>query len=198
LWWNKRLGVWPPVGPVPLSLLFPANCPGKEHSLSSPNFFSFPAPDKFHQTCVIIGFAILFPLTPKIKDHVGVCFFAVILFCIGLYHVVPGCSAWISNNLAGPAKRAIGLAFAFALCNVGSIGGSYIYVASEAPSYPAGFGCSLGFSAMGMVAVVLLVLNYGRINAKRDKMNVEWVQQEYTEDRLAEMGDRSPLFRYTR
>jgi hypothetical protein len=145
---------------------------------------------------VIIGFAILFPLAPKIQDHVGVCFFAVILVCIGLYPVVPGCSAWISNNLAGPAKRAIGLAWAFALCNVGSVGGSYIYIPNEAPSYPAGFGCSLGFAAAGIAAIVLLSVVYRRINQERDKMNVEWVQHEYTEERLAEMGDRSPLFRY--
>lgn len=120
----------------------------------------------------------------------------MILVCIGLYPVVPGCSAWISNNLAGPAKRAIGLAWAFALCNIGSIAGPHIYVPSEAPSYPAGFGCSLGFAAAGIVAILLLSVNYRRINEKRDKMDVEWIEEHYTEEQLAAMGDRSPLFRY--
>ncbi|OAA65554.1 major facilitator superfamily transporter [Niveomyces insectorum RCEF 264] len=161
--------------------------------------------DKFHrrayfllipQMCLVVGFAILFPLAPKIEDHVGPCFFAVILVCIGLYPIQPGSSSWISNNLAGPAKRAIGLAWAFSLTNVGSIGGSYIYIASEAPSYPTGFGCSLGFSLGGMTAVILLSLAYSRINKRRDALDVDQIRQQYSEEELAKMGDRSPLFRY--
>lgn len=147
--------------------------------------------------CLVVGFAILFPLAPKIEDHVGACFFAVILVCVGLYPIQPGSSAWISNNLAGPAKRAIGLAWAFTLTNVGSIGGSYIYIASEAPSYPTGFGLSLGFAIAAMAAVLLLSLFYGRINKRRDALDPEQIRQEYTEEELAEMGDRSPFFRYT-
>ena len=144
----------------------------------------------------MIGFAILFPLAPQIRDHIGVCYFAVILVCIGLYPIQPGGSAWISNNLAGPAKRAIGLAWAFALTNCGSVGGSYIYIASEAPSYPTGFGCSLGFAAAAMVAVVVLDFSYARINKMRDAMDVDQIREKYSDEDLAAMGDRSPLFRY--
>lgn len=116
--------------------------------------------------------------------------------CIGLYPIQPGGSAWISNNLAGPAKRAIGLAWAFSLTNIGSVGGSYIYIESESPSYPTGFGCSLGFAAAAMCAVVLLDVLYSRINRKRDRMDIEQIRQQYTDEQLAEMGDRSPLLRY--
>lgn len=146
--------------------------------------------------CLIVGFAILFPLAAKIQDHIGVCFFAVIVVCIGLYPIRPGGSAWISNNLAGPAKRAIGLAWAFSLTNVGAVGGSYIYVASEAPSYPTGFGCSLGFAAAAICAVVLLDILYKNINDKRDRLDMEQIRRDYTDEQLAEMGDRSPLIRY--
>lgn len=145
---------------------------------------------------MVIGFAILFPLAPKIQDNIGVCYFAVIVVCIGLYPIQPGGSAWISNNLAGPAKRAIGLAYAFTLTNCGALGGSYIYIQSEAPSYPTGFGCSLGFALGAMVAVVFLDVVYHRINKKRDQMSIERIRMEYSDERLAELGDRSPLFRY--
>lgn len=148
------------------------------------------------QACLVIGFAILFPLAPKIQDHVGVCFFAVIVVCIGLYPIQPGGSAWISNNLAGPAKRAIGLAYAFSLTNCGALGGSYIYIASEAPSYPTGFGCSLGFAVAAIIAVVTLDVVYHRINEKRDAMSLERIRMEYSEEKLGQLGDRSPLFRY--
>jgi hypothetical protein len=146
--------------------------------------------------CLVVGFAILFPLAPKIQNHIGVCYFAVIVVCIGLYPIQPGGSAWISNNLAGPAKRAIGLAFAFALTNCGALGGSYIYIPSEAPAYPTGFGLSLGFAVAAMVAVVALDVIYKGINKKRDGIDVEEVRERYTDEELAKMGDRSPFFRY--
>ncbi|KKA25867.1 MFS transporter [Rasamsonia emersonii CBS 393.64] len=147
------------------------------------------------QTCLVIAFAILAPLAPKIKSHVGVCFFAVILACIGLYPIQPGSSSWIANNLAGRVRRAIGLAYAFSLTNVGSVGGSYIYIASEAPSYPTGFGCSLAFSVAGIIAVIVLDLNYSRLNRKRSRMSEEEIRRKYSDEQLASMGDKSPLFR---
>ncbi|KAI9759083.1 MAG: hypothetical protein M4579_002599 [Chaenotheca gracillima] len=149
------------------------------------------------QTCLVISFAILTPLAPNIKDNIGPCFFAVILACIGIYPVQPGSSSWISNNLAGPAKRAIGLAFAFSLTNVGSVGGSYIYIASEAPSYPTGFGCSLTFAITGILGVICLELNYMRLNKKRARMSEEEIRSTYTDEQLAAMGNKSPLYRYT-
>lgn len=87
------------------------------------------------QTCLIIAYSILTPLAPKIASNIGVTYFAVILACIGNYPITPGSSAWISNNLAGPLKRAIGLAYMFSINNIGAVGGSFIFQDSEAPSY---------------------------------------------------------------
>lgn len=36
-----------------------------------------------------------------------------------------------------------------------------------------------------------------RINAKRDTMDENEIRAKYTEEELAEMGDDSPLFRYS-
>ena len=137
------------------------------------------------------------PLAPRIRDNVGICYFTIVLANIGLYPLNPGASSWISNNLAGPAKRALGIAYMTSLTNMGGIVGSYIYIDSEAPAYPTGFGVSLAMGALGAIASVLLDVIYIRINKRRSQMSEEEVREKYSDEELAAMGNNSPLFRYT-
>lgn len=75
-------------------------------------------------TTVLIGFCILLPLAPNIMNQIGPCYFAVMLICIGQYPTSPSGSAWISGNLAGDTKRAMGIALNICLGNSGGIVGS--------------------------------------------------------------------------
>lgn len=61
------------------------------------------------QGLLIIAYSILFAKAEHIRDNVGLCYFAVHVACIGIYPILPGCNAWTINNLAGPAKRAVGV-----------------------------------------------------------------------------------------
>lgn len=140
---------------------------------------------------------MLTQLSPNVKNHVGACYFAIVLANIGLYPISPGSSSWISNNLAGPNKHALGIAYMASLTNLGDIGASYIFIDSEAPGYPTGFGTSLGFAAAGVMASVALGLIYMRRNKKRDEMSQTEIIEKYSKEKMAELGDRSPLFRYT-
>lgn len=72
----------------------------------------------------LIGFCILLPLAPNIVNQIGPCYLAVMLICIGQYPTNPSGSAWISSNLAGDTKRAIGIALNICLGNSGGIVGS--------------------------------------------------------------------------
>lgn len=149
------------------------------------------------QTTVIIAYSILAPLAPRIKQNVGPCYFAICLACLGLYPINPGGNTWTANNLAGPAKRAMGMAFMISIGNAGGIVGSYIYLGSEAPSYPTGYGCSIGFAGAGIITALGLEFAFIRINKKRARMSVEEIRAKYTDQELQDMGDRSPLFKYT-
>lgn len=149
------------------------------------------------QVLLVIAYSILTALAPRIASNIGACYFAVVLANIGCYPINPGTSSWCSNNTAGSAKRSLGIAYLISLSNVGGIFASYIYKASEAPGYPTGFGTSLAFASAGIVAVIGLDLTYHRINKRRDMVSKEEVQEQYTAEELIEMGDRSPLFRYT-
>ncbi|KAL3441528.1 major facilitator superfamily domain-containing protein [Aspergillus insuetus] len=149
------------------------------------------------QLLVVCAYGILFDLAGEIKENIPACFFAVVLACIGLYPINPGGNAWTVNNLAGPTKRAMGIAYMICLGNTGGIVGSYIFMEKESPKYPTGFGTSLGFAAAGVAACVVLETVYHVKNKQRDKMTEEEVRARFTDDELDEMGDRSPLFRYT-
>lgn len=67
------------------------------------------------QTLLIIAYTILFVKAEHIADNVPLCYFAVFVACAGVYPILPGCNAWTINNLAGPAKRAQGIAWMIAM-----------------------------------------------------------------------------------
>lgn len=74
---------------------------------------------------------------------------------------------------------------------------SNFYRSQDAPKYILGHGLEIMFCVMGLIAVVLLRVNYGRINKKRDAaaMGVSG-GSELTDEQLSDLGDRAPTFRY--
>lgn len=146
---------------------------------------------------VVLGFAIIFPLAKNIKNNIAACYVGVVLCCIGTYPTNPGGSAWLSNNVAGLSRRNIAIAFNIAFGNIGGVLGSYIYINSQAPGYPVGFGVSLAIAASAVLSALTLELIYKRENAKKALMTEDEVRESYTEEELGNLGDKSPLFRYT-
>ncbi|KAK3715903.1 hypothetical protein LTR37_006886 [Vermiconidia calcicola] len=151
----------------------------------------------FPLSLVVIAYAVLFAKAADIENNIPTCYFALCLACAGLYPITPGTSTWNANNLAGPTKRAQGVAFMIAMGNVGGIIGSYMFLDSEAPKYPTGWGLSLGLAVLAIVSALSMEFTFKRINANRNKISVDEVHARYSEDDLQEFGDRSPLFRYT-
>lgn len=149
------------------------------------------------QLIVVCAYAILYALADDIQDNIPACFTAVVLACIGLYPINPGGNAWTVSNLAGQTKRAMGIAYMICLGNAGGIVGSYIFIEEESPRYPTGFGTSFAFAAAGVVACAVLETIYYTINKRRGRVAEDEIREKYSEERLDEMGDRSPLFRYS-
>lgn len=149
------------------------------------------------QAILVISFIILFVLSDKAESNIGTCYFAVLLACVGFYPINPGGNAWTAENLAGPTKKAQGLAFLAALGNIGGIIGSNIYIDSEAPRYPTGYGASFGFAGLGILCCLVLEYCYWRINKKRAAMSEDEIRGKYTDDELNQLGDRSLLFKYS-
>jgi hypothetical protein len=145
---------------------------------------------------IVVGFSIIIPYASTIKQNIVPCYIGVVLICIGVYPTNPAGSAWISSNLAGSSKRAIGIAFNICLGNLGGIVGSYMFLDKEAPGYHTGFGTGLAFVATGVIITMLLAFAYKTVNKRRDLLSEDEVRNQYTEEQLAKMGDESPMFRY--
>ncbi len=73
-----------------------------------------------------------------------------------------------------------------------------IFFDSEAPRYPTGYGTSLAMAGAGICSATALELVFIYKNRKNERMSTDEVREKYTEEELAAMGDRSPLFRYTK
>ncbi|KIX06490.1 uncharacterized protein Z518_04466 [Rhinocladiella mackenziei CBS 650.93] len=142
---------------------------------------------------ILVGFIIAIS-SSAVGGVPGVVYAGVFIATCGIYPAFPGNVTWISNNLAGSYKRAAGMAFQIGLGNLGGAMASNFYRSQDAPKYLLGHGLEIGFVVLGMAAVVILRICYGRINAKRERGGEE---QGLTDAQLSDLGDRSPTFRYT-
>lgn len=113
-----------------------------------------------------------------------------------MYPILPGVNAWNVANTPSPTKRAVSIGFLVCVGNIGGLIGSYIYLDSEAPSYPTGYGTSFGFASAGIIAVIALETSLKRLNKKKELLNEDEIRQQYTDAELDDMGEKSPLFKY--
>ncbi|KAJ6015407.1 hypothetical protein N7540_009998 [Penicillium herquei] len=146
---------------------------------------------------IVIGYSIIMGIGGHLKENLGPGFFAIILTCIGIYPTHPATTAWTMNNLAPSNRRAIGSAFNICVGNIGGIIGSYMYLDREAPTYPTGFGLSLAFGGTALLAALALEASFMWGNKRKIAMSEGEIRERYSDDRLLEMGDKSPLFKYT-
>ena len=142
---------------------------------------------------ILVGFIIAISGS-AVGGVPGVVYAGVFIATCGIYPAFPGNVTWISNNLAGSYKRAAGMAFQIGLGNLGGAMASNFYRSADAPKYLLGHGLEIGFVVLGLGAVVGLRVSYGVINAKREKSEET---EKLTEEELADLGDKSPTFRYT-
>lgn len=148
-------------------------------------------------TLLVVAMAVLFSQSSKVGSNVPAMYTDVVLAQIGIYPLLPGISAWVGSNLAPSWKRSIGLAWLLAAGNFGSLIGTNIFLDSEVPSYPTGFGVSLGIICLVLVAGCVLEFSPWRLNKVKLLKSGSEVRAHYTQEQLDGMGEKSPLYQYT-
>lgn len=89
------------------------------------------------------------------------------------------------------------MAIQISIGNLGGAIGSNIFLKREAPHYWTGYGFSLAIIVLGWASAIFLRFKLQSINKQRDQMTESEIMERYTEQELLDLGDKSPLFRYT-
>lgn len=147
----------------------------------------------FDLVCIAIGFAVCLGSDP-VNSPLSV--------YGGIYPISIGTAAfplvviWLSNNLAGSYKRAIGMAFQIGLGNFSGVFASNFYRTQDAPYYKLGHGLGIGFAGMGILVTGAVAASYVFINKKRLREIAEGKYDDVPPEELMAMGDKSPYFVY--
>lgn len=124
----------------------------------------------------MIGFIIILSSVGR-SNLLGLTLFGVFLAVGGLYPISPAVTAWTALNLAGSMKRTVGIGAMISFSQLGGILGSNIYLGSQAPKYPLGFGVSVTMLGLfGILWPIMYASILKRINAKRAAISPGVVQ----------------------
>ncbi|KIV88517.1 hypothetical protein PV10_08195 [Exophiala mesophila] len=140
-----------------------------------------------------IGYVILLNMH---RVTVGVRYFALFAIVGGGYIAQPICLVWMSNNMAGHYKVGVSSAVQVGLGNTGGIIASNMFVTSQAPEYPLGFGLGLGLVWFCVISSVAFLFWIKRENRLRDQGKRDY-RYNLPEDEKSNLGDDHPSFRFT-
>lgn len=139
-----------------------------------------------------IGYIILLA---QHSVSVGGRYFAVYLVMAGGYITQPITLVWLSNNMGGHYKRSINAAMQVGFGNIGGIIASNIYITDQKPTYPVGYGVSLGLIWLCGIACTVLFIGMRLENKKRDRGERDHRLSLPKEER-ENLGDDHPSFRF--
>ncbi|KAH6887895.1 major facilitator superfamily domain-containing protein [Thelonectria olida] len=142
--------------------------------------------------CVmIVGFSMCIS-----SSNPRVVYGGVFLAACAIYPAFPGVISWLANNLSGSYKRSAGMAVQIGVGNLGGAMAANFYRQKDGPRYILGHGLELGFICVGIIAALVLVLGYTRINKRREaKMNQGDINR-FTAEELSAKGDKALTWRY--
>ena len=140
-----------------------------------------------------IGYIILLA---QASVSVGARYFAVYLIMAGGYITQPITLVWLSNNMGGHYKRSINAAMQIGFGNLGGIIASNIYITTQKPRYPVGYGVSIALIWMCGIACTILVFGLRLENKKRERGERD-ARLSLPREEVENLGDDHPRFRFT-
>ncbi|GES78704.1 MFS general substrate transporter [Rhizophagus clarus] len=147
----------------------------------------------------IIGYILLAVPSYKLKLNY---LFRKILYagaCIvgaGLAPAIITSITWLTNNIAGHAKRAIATAMVMMCVNAGGAVASQVYRQKDYPHYLLGHSISLGFLIASTTTTIIQLIVFKTLNKKK-KENPQSFLKGKTEEEIKNMGDLHPDFIYS-
>ncbi|KAK5118483.1 hypothetical protein LTR62_002998 [Meristemomyces frigidus] len=99
----------------------------------------------------------------------GVRYFAQFLISFGTFICMPMYIGILTANLRGPKALSFGTAVQFGIGNCANFVSSNIFITTQAPKYPVGFGTALGLTAFAFVVMLFAVFVSLQHNKKIDR-----------------------------
>ncbi|KAF0401857.1 MFS general substrate transporter [Gigaspora margarita] len=139
----------------------------------------------------IFGYAILIvPNASTAAKYTAVC-----IVGLGAFSTIPTILAWLTNNLAGDSKRAVGTAMVIAWGNIGGVISAQIYRSSDAPAYKTGH--TIALSLLVVAVIITIFQHYLLIRINKYKLeNPELFLKGSNRD-ASHLGDSHPSFIYS-
>ncbi|KIV93471.1 hypothetical protein PV10_04683 [Exophiala mesophila] len=150
-------------------------------------FFFFPL-------CLsVIGYALLLG---QRNLALGVRYMATFFVVSGCWAALAMTMTWLNNNSVGKKRRGVASAAILAIGNTGSIMGSFIFLAAEAPRYTTGYSVALVTVILAQTAATGYLFhaiheNKAKARGARDHLLA------LPESEQAELGSKHPSYRYT-
>ncbi|QGI85145.1 hypothetical protein CEK25_011874 [Fusarium fujikuroi] len=120
----------------------------------------------------------------------------VFIAACAIYPAFPGVITWLANNLSGSYKRSVGMAIQIGVGNLGGAMASNFYRQKDGPRYILGHALELGFIGGGIIAALILIFSYSRINKSRDRRMAAGEHETISEEELSAKGDKAVTWRY--
>lgn len=102
----------------------------------------------------IVGWVIQYVLVPS----AAVRYFGIFCIPIGSYVAMPLLVSWNNDNLHSSTQRSVGTALQLALGNSANFVSSNVFITTQAPKYPVGFGVGLVLAVVGASTIIILIL----------------------------------------
>ncbi|CAG8442373.1 12895_t:CDS:10 [Funneliformis mosseae] len=139
----------------------------------------------------IFGYILLaVPSVGTAGKYVGAC-----IVGSGLFPATVTAIAWITNNIAGHAKRSISTAMIMMCANVGGAVASQIYRQKDFPKYHYGHSISMAFLITATCISIIQYFVFKNLNKKK-RENPQSFLEGKTEEEIKNMGDLHPDFIY--
>ncbi|KAF0353644.1 MFS general substrate transporter [Gigaspora margarita] len=146
----------------------------------------------FNLLISMMGYILLIvPSDTTSLKYIGAC-----IAGLGIFACIPTSLTWLTSNLAGDSKRAVGSAMMIAWGNIGGVVSGQLYRSSDAPAYKTGHSVALSLLA---VAVILSIIQYYLLNrANKYKLkDPERFLKGLNEEEVMNLGDLHPSFIYS-
>lgn len=140
----------------------------------------------------LTGYVMLFATDKPLVGYI-----TTLIAAAGLYPSSACIIAWTSGNAGGDIKRGAMIALVGGIGNSAAIASSFIYRSQDSPRYLPGHETNIGCCCVLALLTVITMLRFWRVNRKKEAYCLREGIDPSRFEEFADMGDRSPLYRYT-